>query len=107
MKELKKKIKNGEHVTGSDLCQAIMSDGIENVRFLIPSIYLNSIMYDNFPVEEYTLFKIEERWNRNVNQCYKLILVPAKSNNSVPYYEDFYVTSLLQLIKARKIKIAN
>ena len=36
MKELKEKIENGEWITSDDLCQAIMTDGIENVRFMTP-----------------------------------------------------------------------
>ena len=36
MKELKEKIENGEWITSDDLCQAIMTDGIENVRFIVP-----------------------------------------------------------------------
>lgn len=31
MKELKEKIENGERITSDDLCQAIMTDGVENV----------------------------------------------------------------------------
>lgn len=36
MKELKQKIDNDEWVTSEDLCQAIMSDGVRNVRFIVP-----------------------------------------------------------------------
>ena len=36
IKELKENIENGEWVTSYDLCQAIMTDGVENVRFIVP-----------------------------------------------------------------------
>ena len=36
MKELKEKIEKDEWITSDDLCQAIMTDGIENARFMVP-----------------------------------------------------------------------
>ena len=36
MKELKEKIETDQWVTSDDLCQAILSDGIDNVRFIVP-----------------------------------------------------------------------
>ena len=36
MLELKAKIERGEWITSEELCQAILTDGIDNVRFIIP-----------------------------------------------------------------------
>ena len=36
MKEVKNKFENKEHVSTDVFCQAILTDGIDNVRFLVP-----------------------------------------------------------------------
>lgn len=36
MLELKEKIERGEWITSEELCQAILTDGINNARFIIP-----------------------------------------------------------------------
>ena len=77
MKELKEKIEKKEWVTSDDLCQAILSDGIENVRFIVP---LNTVCCGGFFLNgnkfKDTICKIKEEWNREVSQNYKLIVVP-------------------------------
>jgi len=106
MKELKEKIKNGEWVTSDDLCQAIMTDGIENVRFVVP---LNTTCNVGFLLNgnefKDTLCKVEERWNREVKQNYKIVLVPVEPDESIASSSDYYTMDFISLIKSGNIKI--
>lgn len=109
MRELKDKIENNEWVTTDDLCQAILTDGVENVRFVVP---LHTISFRGFGISlcngnEYkdTICKIEERWNRKVKQNYKIILVPVNDDEEVASYEDYYTLDFVSLIKSGHIKI--
>ena len=106
MKELKEKIKNGEWVTSDDLCQAIMTDGIENVRFVVPlnttcgfGFFLNGNEFKN------TLCRVEERWNREIKQNYKIVLVPVEPDESIASSRDYYTMDFVSLIKSGHIKI--
>lgn len=106
MKELKEKIETDQWVTSDDLCQSILSDGIDNVRFIVPlnttcgcGFFLDGNKYKD------TLCKVEERWNREVKQNYKLVVVPVEPDESVASYGDFYITDMISLIKSGHIKI--
>lgn len=106
MKELKDKIENGEWVTSDDLCQAIMTDGIENVRFIVP---LNTTCGFGFLLNgnefKYTLCRVEERWNREVKQNYKIVLIPVEPDESIASSRDYYTMDFVSLIKSGNIKI--
>ena len=106
LKELKEKIEHGEWVTSDDLCQAILTDGIDNARFIVP---LNTVCGFGFFLDgnkfKDTLCKVEERWNREVKQNYKLILVPVEPDNDVASYHDYYTMDMISLIKSGHIKI--
>jgi hypothetical protein len=109
MKELKEKIDRNEFVISDDLCQAILSDGIDNVRFIVPlnvvSLRMFGItMYDNSEFKD-TLCKIEEGWNREVRQNYKLTLVPVEPDETVERSREFYISDMIQLIQEGIIKI--
>lgn len=97
MRDLKEKIEKGKWVTSDDLCQAILTDGIENVRFIVPF----QIAFDN---EKDIVCKIEERFNREVKQNYKIILIPEKNETGVTYV-DYYTSDFVSLIKSGYIKI--
>ena len=104
MKELKEKIEKDEWITSDDLCQAIMTDGIENVRFMVPlntkwGFFLNGNEFKD------TLCKVEERWNREIKQNYKIVLIPEKPDDSVASSCDYYTTDFVSLIKEGIIKI--
>lgn len=106
MKELKEKIENGEWITSDDLCQAIMTDGIENVRFIVPlnttcgfGFFLNGNEFKN------TLCRVEERWNREIKQNYKIVLVPIEPDESIASSRDYYTMDFVSLIKSGHIKI--
>lgn len=106
MKELKEKVENGECITSDDLCQAIMADGIGNVRFIAPlnttcgfGFFLNGNEFKD------TLCKVEERWNREVKQNYKIVLVPVEPDESIASSSDYYTMDFVSLIKSGHIKI--
>lgn len=109
MKELKEKIENKEWVTSDDLCQAILSDGIENVKFVVP---LNVVSIKGFGFSllsgnefKDTICKIKERYNREVAQNYKLIVVPVEPDETIASECDFYTSDMLSLIQSGHIKI--
>lgn len=109
MKELKEKIERKEWVTSDDLCQAILSDGIENVRFIVP---LNTVSIRGFGISLFdtrkkknTVCKIEERWNQEVKNNYKLTFVPVEPDETVVNSDAYYTMDLISLIKTGYIKI--
>lgn len=106
MKELKEKIEKGEWVTSDDLCQAIMTDGIDNVRFMVP---LNTTCGFGFLLNgnkfKDTLCKVEERWNREIKQNYKIVLIPEKPDDSVASSHDYYTNDFVSLIQKGIVKI--
>lgn len=109
MKELKEKVDKKEWLTSDDLCQAILSDGIENVRFIVP---LNIVSARGFGISlldgnktKETICKIEERYNREVKQNYKIVVVPAEPDETVANSSDFYISDMISLIRSGYIKI--
>lgn len=109
LRELKERVENDEWVISDDLCQAILTDGIENARFIVP---LNTISFRGFGTSlcngnEYkdTICRIEGRWNREVKQNYKIILVPLNNDEDVANYQDYYTLDFISLIKSGHIKI--
>ena len=105
MKELKEKIEKDEWITSDDLCQAIMTDGIENVRFMVPLNTTCGLFFLNGNEFKDTLCKVEERWNREIKQNYKIVLVPEKPDDSVASSCDYYTMDFVSLIKEGVIKI--
>lgn len=105
MKELKEKIENGEWITSDDLCQAIMTDGIENVRFIVPLNTACGLFFLNGNEFKDILCKVEERWNREIKQNYKIFLVPVEPDDSVACSCDYYTEDFVSLIKEGHIKI--
>lgn len=105
MKELKEKIENGEWVTSYDLCQAIMTDGVENVRFIVPLNTRCGLFFLNGNEFKDTLCKVEERWNREIKQNYKIVLIPVEPDDSVANSADYYIEDFVSLIKCGNIKI--
>ena len=103
MKELKQKIENGEDVFDHDLSQAIMTEGIENVRFLVP-LYVR----DFFPVIGFfltsgdetkdVLCKVSESQHK-VSDNYKITVVPVEPDETVESSHSFYTRDMLQMIE--------
>lgn len=112
LKELKERVEKGEWITSNDLCQAILTDGIEKARFIVPfntvcnvglSLGFKFLLNGN----EYkdTLCKVEERFNREVKNNYKIVLVPVKADDSIASSSDYYTSDFVELIKSGQIKI--
>ena len=93
MKELKDKIDSKEWCTSDELCQAILTDGVDNVRFIVP---LNTISMrvlglpladgDNF---NDVLCKINEEYLHDVKQNYKLTLIPVEPTEDTVSRREF------------------
>lgn len=110
MKELKQKIDNDEWVTSDELCQAILTDGVENVRFIVPMDVVTARLSDYLYIADSskrknTLCKIDERCNRKVKLDYKIVLVPVYPDDEVVEEEVYYTSDLIDLIKNGSIKI--
>ena len=109
MKELKDKIDSKEWCTSDELCQAILTDGVDNVRFIVP---LNTISMrvlglpladgDNF---KDVLCKIKEDYLHEVKNNYKLQLVSVEPTEDTVSRREFYTGDMLSLIKSGLIKI--
>lgn len=109
MKELKDKIDSKEWCTSDELCQAILTDGVDNVRFIVP---LNTISMRVFGLSladgnkfKDTLCKIKEEYLREVKRNYKLTLVPVESSEYTVNRTDFYTDDMISLIRSGHIKI--
>ena len=109
MKELKEKVERDEYITSEDLCKAILSDGIENVRFIVPLVVVSArilgFTFSNYNNFKDTLCKIEERWNREVRQNYKLVVIPCEPDEMVVPSEEYYTSDMVSLIQSGAIKI--
>lgn len=105
MSELKQRIANGEDVFDDDLCQAIMTDGVENARFIVPFKTRCGLYLLNGDEFENVLCKVEESWNREVKRNYKLVLVPVEPNDNVASCREFYTCDMVSLIKCGDIEI--
>ena len=46
-----------------------------------------------------------ERWNREIKQNYKIVLIPEEPDDSVASNCDYYTTDFVSLIKEGVIKI--
>lgn len=109
MKELKEKIETGEWIIGDDLTQAILHDGIENVRFIVPlnpvSIAVPELGFALCDGMKYVdvLCKVVEKRHK-VKDNYKIDIVPVDENAMVGSH-DFYTCDFVSMIKSGHIKI--
>ena len=109
MKELKDKIDSKEWCTSDELCQAILTDGVDNVRFIVPLNTISMLVLglpladgDNF---KDVLCKIKEDYLHEVKNNYKLQLVPVEPTEDTVSRREFYTGDMLGLIKSGFIKI--
>lgn len=110
---IKAKLENGEFVTSDELCQAILTEGVNSVRFILPfRIIDHSIRMDNVQIVTYNREKfiekschIVEEWNRNVENKYKFKLYVDDYDGSTPQYDDVYVSDLVQMLRSGHAKI--
>ena len=106
---IKKKIDNNDYITDSELCQAIMSTGVDNVRFIIPMSEVDCRVIGLSIIDPTkkndVVCHIVEDFNRYVKDNYKLRLCPDVVDENTPYYEDYYVTDLVSSLMSGYIKI--
>lgn len=109
MKELKAKIERKEWCTSDELCQAIITDGVDNVRFIVPlsivSMRVFGISLANGDKFKDTLCKIKEEYLHDVKRNYKLTLIPVEPSEDIVSRTAFYTSDMLSLIQSGHIKI--
>ena len=109
MKELKDKIDRKEWCTSDELCQAILTDGIDNVRFVVPlntvsMRVLGIVLVDGNNFKD-VLCKIHEEYLYEVRRNYKLQLISVEPTDDVVICREFYTADMLSLIQSGHIKI--
>ena len=82
-----------------------MTDGIENVRFIVPLNTRCGLFFLNRNESKDTLCKVEERWNREIKQNYKIVLIQEELDESIASSCDYYTIDFVSLIKEGYIKI--
>ena len=109
MKELKEKIERKEWCTSDELCQAILTDGVDSVRFIVPmnivSMRVLGISFADGDKFKDTLCRIKEDYLHEVKNNYKLQLIPVESTEDTVSRVEFYTGDMLGLIKSGIIKI--
>lgn len=109
MKELKDKIDRKEWCTSDELCQAILTDGIDNVRFVVPlntvSMRILGIVVADGNNFKDVLCKINEEYLYEVRRNYKLQLISVEPTDDVVICREFYTVDMLSLIQSGHIKI--
>lgn len=111
---IKYKISRDERITDSELCQAIMSEGIDSVRFLVPMSPIDMkvnignrsiIAIDPSKNKINKVCHIVEEFNRRVEDCYKLKLYSDDGDDTVERYIDWYITDLVSSLMSGYVKI--
>jgi len=109
MAELKTKVDAGEWITSDEICQAILTEGVDNVRFSVPlnlvsASICGSTLLDG-DKEENVECKVVESYNRKVSTNYKLDLVPVTPSDRYANHRDWYTTDFVSAIRQGYIKI--
>lgn len=113
IQDVKDKLERGEWITSDELCQAIMSEGVENVRFIIP-VY-EVVSRDPFGLGIISCSPnrhidkkchIVEEFNRNVRDNYKFKLYVDEYDGHTCRYTDMYVTDLVSELRSGFARIA-
>lgn len=100
MKELKEKLEIDGHISSSELVQACLSDGIKNVRLLVPSSFFNEIE------NRYLLCKIKMKGDL-LDFWFSDMFFMESINSSFKMQRgvSVFCDSLVSLISSGKIKI--
>ena len=84
IKEIKEMLVNGTTFNDQDLCDAIINEGVENVRFLVPlravksrSGIISGVVEIDIDKRIDTECVIVEKDRRRVEDCYKIVLEPV------------------------------
>ena len=106
---IKDKLANDECITDDELCQAIMSEGMENIRFIVPMMSVSSRFMGLTTCDPTNRIEkichIEEGFNRKVSDCYKFTFVPDEYDGNTCSKEDKYVIDIISSLQSGDIKI--
>lgn len=110
IQSIKDKLANDEWVTDDELCQAILSEGVENVRFIIPMMlvscrFMGLVTCDPTKRVEKKCH-IEEGFNRMVSDGYKFNFVPDDYDGTTCSHEEYYVLDFVSSLRNGYVKIA-
>jgi len=99
--ELQNKIDSLEVIDENDVAVAIISEGVEKIRFQCP---LRS--EDNNKDYIDTICKIEESANRKVKTKFRLVLTPVECNKQVQRSVDYYIKDFVNMIRKGVIRMS-
>ena len=106
--DILQKIKDNKKITSDELCQMILTEGVENVRFEIPLANINArfggLVITDPNNRKYKVCKIREGFSRMVDDNYKLDFYPEDNDMSVSC-ESFYTMDLVSSIQSGYIKL--
>ena len=112
LKDIKEMLVNGTTFSDQDLCDAILNEGVENVRFLVPlravksrsSIIPSLVEIDNDKRIDTECFIVETD-RRMVEDCYKIIFEPVNFTGQTIINEEFYVSDFVSMLRRGEAKI--
>ena len=112
IKEIKEMLVNGTTFSDQDLCDAIINEGVENVRFLVPLIAVKSRSDIISGVVNIDIYKridteciIVETDRRRVEDCYKIVLEPVNFTGQTLRNGEFYVSDFVSMLRKGEAKI--
>lgn len=112
IKDIKEMLINGTTFSDQDLCDAIINEGVENVRFLVPLIAVKSRSDIISGVVNIDIYKridteciIVETDRRMVKDCYKIVLEPIAFTGQTLRSEEFYVSDFVSMLRRGEAKI--
>lgn len=109
IQSIKDKLAKDEWITESELLQAILTEGVENVHFEIPMMKVDGrfmgLCVGDPNKNIATVCHIEEEFNRMVSDAYKVKLVPDNYDGTTPKREDYYTSDLVSALRSGYIKI--
>jgi len=107
--EIINKLKNNEFVTDDELCQMLLSEGVDNVRFVIPMMTVDcrfmGLVSCNPNKRVDTVCHIEEGFNRMVSDNYMFNFVPDNFDGSTLSHYDIYTSDFVSWLRSGDAKI--
>lgn len=105
MKSIVEKLENKERIFDDMLVIAILSEGVENVRFEIPMPYSDGF-FKHPDKTTPTICRIDEEYrDRKVKNNYKIALTPVEPQENLSLHEEYYISDFAGLIECGYIKV--
>lgn len=101
--QIKNKIETSGDLTTEEVCQAILSEGLNNVRFIVP-MYENEVQFGFLKGTKPTLCKVSESCESNIRMNFLVRFIPVESSNP-NLYVDYTTSELVSALKRGDIKI--